>query len=76
MIEGEIRVVDTLAELRQCQPGTAICDGRGTVGVLAGGRTVDGVHWARHGGRHGHETITFPVQAWWPHHPENAKLAG
>lgn len=72
MIAGEIRDITSYADLRDCPPGAVICDGRGRAGTLAtrpSSTLAEGIYWAGVGGISGNETITFPVQAWWPRHP-------
>jgi hypothetical protein len=76
--EGEVRTVATLVELRDCPPHTVIADARGQIGTLAqraSSPLAGGVYWAGHGGLCDTSTIEFPVQAWWPAHPELAKGA-
>lgn len=78
MIAGEIRVVASLENLRECPPHTVISDARGRIGTLAQRRSSPlsgGVYWTGHGGLCDASTIDFPVQAWWPEHPALAKGA-
>ena len=78
MTEGEVRTVATLVELRDCPPHTVIADARGRIGTLAqrhSSTLAGGVYWTGHGGLCDTSTIEFPVQVWWPAHPELAKGA-
>lgn len=78
MIAGEVRVVADLAALRECPPHTVIADARGQIGTLAqraSSPLAGGVFWAGAGGLCDASTVEFPVQAWWPAHPELAKGA-
>lgn len=76
MNAGEVRIVATLEELRECPPHTVISDARGQIGTLAqrpASALPGGVYWTGHGGLCNTSTIAFPVQAWWPGHPALAK---
>lgn len=79
MRAGEVRTVATLEELRDCPPHTVIADARGWAGILAQRATsplAGGVYWAGTGGLCGADSIEFPVQAWWPDHPDLAARSG
>lgn len=77
MIAGQIRTVTSLEELRELPAHAVISDARGWCGVLAQRATsplVGGVYWAGTGGICDAGSIEFPVQAWWPDHPDLVKV--